>query len=165
MKQVANKLNLNESANEQAIIVEIEKIENRAKVAEGKLTTQEAENKVKLDGLNKQVQDLTEAKNKAENSLKEIENKAIEEKAAKVKVDAKNLVDEAVKAGRIKNDADVITKFTALAEKDLESTKEVINALPVSKQMPGKSEKNELPVNSYTMAAQMAKLSVENKQR
>jgi ATP-dependent Clp protease protease subunit len=164
MKQVTNKLNLNEAANETAIVAEIEKIENRAKVAEGKLNTQEAENKVKVDALNKQVSELTEAKNKAEQSLKDIENKATEEKATKLKAEAKNLIDEGVKAGRIKNDADVIAKFTKLAETDLETTKEAIAAMPVNKAMPIQKAKEGEVVRPYNAAGIMAEIALREKQ-
>lgn len=165
MKGICNKLELNESANEQAVISAIEKIENRAKVAEGKLTTQEVENKAKVDALNKALTEANEAKTKAENSLKDIENKAAEEKATALKAEAKNLIEGAVKAGKIKNEADVIAKFTALAEKDLDATKEVVNALPVNKQAPksiteaGKGE----TVMPYNAAAIMASIAAKTK--
>ena len=168
MEKITNKLKLNTAANEDQVINAIESIESRAVTAENKLSKLEADNKVETEALNKRLTEITEAKNKAEATLKEIENKAAEEKATALKASAKESVSNLVKAGKIKNEAPLIEAAEKLALSDLEAFNKMYEAMPVNKQSPGKIEgenKTDEPANRYSMAVQMANLSVKNKQR
>lgn len=142
MKKVANKLKLNPEATEDSIVSEIEKIENSAKAASDAVAKKEEEMKRKQEELDKaqadlkalqaKVKELEDAKAKADLDAK---NKADAEKAIRdkeIKDKAEKLITGFVDAGRIKNDADQIKKWTAQAEADYEATKALIEGLPVN---------------------------------
>lgn len=121
-KRIANRLNLNPEASEDAILAGITAIENRATKAEGDLAT--VRNQVTtLEGEKATLTtQLTEAKNKIE---------ATEKEGKKIKAQA--LVTAAVKLGTIKNEAAVIDKWTELATNDYDGTKNLMETLPVNK--------------------------------
>jgi ATP-dependent protease ClpP protease subunit len=121
-KRIANRLNLNPEASEDAILAGITAIENRASKAEGDLVT--VRNQVTtLEGEKVTLTtQLTEVKNKVETAEKE---------AKKVKAEA--LVTASVKLGIIKNEAPVIAKWTELATNDYDGTKNLMETLPVNK--------------------------------
>jgi ATP-dependent Clp protease protease subunit len=121
-KRIANRLNLNPEASEDAILAGITAIENRASKAEGDLAT--VRNQVTtLEGEKVTLTtQLTEVKNKVETAEKE---------AKKVKAEA--LVTASVKLGIIKNEAPVIAKWTELATNDYDGTKSLMETLPVNK--------------------------------
>lgn len=83
----------------------------------------------KLDASTKE---LTDIKAKYDAMEKE-KNDAIEAQKA---TDAKALVDVHVKSGRIKNETKIIEKWVAMATEDLDGTKEMIEALPLSVKSP-----------------------------
>jgi ATP-dependent protease ClpP protease subunit len=120
--KIANRLKLNPSANEDAIIEGINTIENRANTAEAELA--KVKNQVTaLEGekttLTAQVTELKGKQEAAENEAK--------------KVKAQALVTAAAKLGTIKNEATTIEKWTKLAENDYDGTKALIETLPVNK--------------------------------
>lgn len=166
MKKVTNKLNLNEAANEDAIVSEIERIENRAKSAEGKLVAQETENKAQIDALNKRLTEIENAKNKAEASLKEIADKAVEKEKADKEKEVKESVSNLVKAGKIKNDAALIAAAEKMASADLAAFNELYAVAPVTKEAPKNilDKKEGETVQTYNAASIMAKIALENKQ-
>jgi ATP-dependent Clp endopeptidase proteolytic subunit ClpP len=120
--KIANHLKLNPAANEDAVMEAIKGIENRASAAERDLAT--AQNRVTaLEGEKITLTgQLTDLKNKQE---------AAEKEAKKVKAEV--LVVAAAKLGTIKNEADTIARWTALAENDYDGTKALIETLPVNK--------------------------------
>lgn len=164
MRKVTNKLKLNESANEDAILESIERIENRAVQAEGKLVSQEAENKAKVEALNKQIADLNEAKNKAEKELADIRNKAEAEAKAEKEKKVKETVTNLVKAGKIKNDAKIIEAAEKAAAADLEAFNTLYEAMPVSIKGPGNILNKEEYQVKYSAAGVMANIALKNKQ-
>jgi ATP-dependent Clp protease protease subunit len=166
MKKVTNKLSLNEAANEEAIVSEIERIENRAKSAEGKLVAQETENKIALDKLNAELKTLTEAKNKAEASLKEIADKAAAKETADKEKEVKDTVANLVKAGKIKNDATAIAAAEKMATADLAAFNEFYKEAPVNKAAPGKLGEGikTTGAGGYTAEGLMAEMAIKNKQ-
>lgn len=147
MKKVANRLKLNEEANEDSILAAIDSIENkatdaekRAQAAETKL--KEVEDKAKNDDeeMKNKMKDLEDeaAKHKAafekcQKELDEMKKKAddAEEEAKAEK--AKNMVTEFAKLGKIKNEASVIETWTKDATVDFEATKKKLEDLPVNK--------------------------------
>lgn len=144
MKKVANKLNLNVEASEDSIVAEIEKVQN--KITEQDTTIQthlttiqnkESEiGKLKADVQAKE-NELTEMKNKvaqmeADQKKKDDEAKAKAEAEEATK--AKNMIEGYVKEGRIKNEAEVITKWTDMAKKvGIDEVKNMIESLPVNR--------------------------------
>ena len=88
---------------------------------------------------------MTEDKVKAENAMKEEE--------------AKNMVSNFAKLGRIKNEATVILKWTNLAKADFEGTKAMIEDLPLNKDavkitdaVANKLGEHDLPSNAIGLA-------------
>lgn len=136
MVKVANKLNLNAEASEDAILQSIEAIENRAVTAETAKT--EAENALNAakEQLTAKEAELTEAKAKYDEAKakldeQEAENARIADEALTEK--AKNLVEEAVKAGKIKNEATVIEQFKAQAKANFDGTKALLDGIATNK--------------------------------
>lgn len=121
-KRIANRLNLNPEASEDAILAGITAIENRAAKAEGDLVT-----------VRNQVTTLEAEKTTLTTQLTEIKNKVetAEKEAKKIKAEA--LVTAAAKLGVIKNEAAVIAKWTELATNDYDGTKNLMETLPVNK--------------------------------
>lgn len=158
MKQVTNKLKLNEAANEEAIVAGIEAIENRAALAESKLQTQETENKVKVEALNKQIAELTEAKNKLEASKKEADEKAETERVEATQKAAKEYVANLVKLGKLVNEAKAIEAAEKSATSDLEVFKSFMDAMPVNKKAPDSLAKNDVK----SLTKEDAGLAVDN---
>lgn len=149
-KKIANRLKLVDSANEDAIIDGIQAIENRANVAEAALTAvrnQLTERDSTISQLNIQ---LTEIRNKAE----------LADKAAK-KVQAEALVKGAAKLGVIKNEAEVLAKWTDKAIADYEGTKDLLESLPVNKTAPkigGDTSKENVSALENAAAFEMAQI-------
>lgn len=151
MSKVTNKLKLNESANEDAILSAIESIENRATVAEGKLTAQEAENKAKVDALNSQLAALKTEKEAVDAKIKDIEDKAAAAAKETNKTKAAELVKNAVDKGQIANDEAVIKDWTDEAEENFERAKNKIEKLPINRKKdptPPKDFKRDDPAGS-----------------
>lgn len=139
--KIANKLDLNEAASENAILKEIDKIENRAKKAENELEQAKkdlAQKELEIGKLNGVV------------NQHKTEKEAAETAAKKVQADA--LVKDAVKLNLIKNDSDTVAAWTDKATKDFEGTKLLIDSIPINKVA------NKIPVATLgngTQASQM----------
>ncbi len=173
LTKVTMRLKLNDSAPETDIVAAIDSIENRAITAEGKVTelTTEIQNKEKtskkdMDKLKADMDDLQaklDAKKKEFDDCKakldamETDKKTAEENAATEK--AKNMVEGFAKAGRIKNDASTILKWTNLAKANFDETKLMIEELPLNKVadkitigVPNKLEAGALPTTALGLA-------------
>lgn len=127
MNKVYHTLNLNSNlANvEDLAVIEIENLSKANKTATDKLTSVEAE--------------LIEAKNKVTeltNKVKEIEDAEALKEASELDNKVTSLVDGAVAAGKIANEASIIDAYKVMAKADLENTSKVIEALPVNKKAP-----------------------------
>jgi ATP-dependent Clp endopeptidase proteolytic subunit ClpP len=120
--KIANRLKLNPSANEDAIIESITVIENRATKAEGDLVTVRNQITALETEKGTLTTQLTDMKNKQETAEKE---------AKKVKAQA--LIAAAVKLGTIKNEAELITKWTGKAEANYDLVKDILEDSPVNK--------------------------------
>jgi ATP-dependent Clp protease protease subunit len=133
MQKVTNKLSLNPEASEDAAVIAIDAILNRASKAEDLLVVT---NKKSTEDMDKMKNDLDEAEDKfkkmkdAYDALKKEKDEADE--AAKTK-DAKNMVAGFVKTGAIKNEAGIIAKWEATAKADLEGTKNLLESIPINK--------------------------------
>lgn len=165
MVKVANKLNLNAEASEDAILQSIEAIENRAVTAENAKT--EAENALNAakEQLTAKEAELNEAKAKYDEAKakldeQEAENKRIADEALTEK--AKNLVEEAVKAGKIKNEAAVIENFQAQAKANFDGTKALLDGIATNKSAVKfvlNSKQKEAEQKYPSVAVEMAKIS------
>lgn len=181
MSKVTNKLKLVDGANEDLQFAAIEQIENRAMVAENKLTTQEAENKVKIDALNSQLEILKKEKEAVDKKIKDIEDAAKVSADATNKTNAEALIKTAVDKGQIVNEVDVIKDWTEQAVVNFDKTKNMIDKLPINKKAPNvmnkhEETKREIPegsnppsidvTNTGSFVAQMnAKISLKAKNR
>lgn len=133
MKKVTAKLNLNESASEEAIVAAVEglqnnliKVTNDAKVEADKL---KADLKVAQDNTTaiQAKLDAAEIAATTANDATELAAKDATEK------EADTMVTAFAKVGRIKNDAAVIATWKALAVNDMAGTKKLIEDLPLNK--------------------------------
>lgn len=161
MKKVANKLNLIESANEDAFVSAIDAIENKAAVAvaeKEKLAGELETAKADLVAAQNRVTEL-EAAEKTAKEAAEAEKLSALDKAAELQ--ANNYA----KDGKIKNDASSIAKVKAQLIKDFDGTKALLDELPINKKganivnaLEGDSE-----VPKYTMGAAMIDILNKNK--
>jgi len=174
--KVTMRLRLNDSAPADDVVKAIDAIEDRAKRAETAKDEAilEAQNKAKADSeekdeLKKKLKKAEEDKAKAqgeydacksaldamEEDKKKAEDKMQEEKA-------KNMVEGFAKAGRIKNEATVILKWTNLAKSvGFDETKAMIEELPLNKAAVVIPTENVIPEGSLPTTAMG--LAVKNK--
>lgn len=136
MLKVTNFLKLNNSANEDSIVNAIEAIQNNViaeKTAKDKAETEKADALKKVTEKETEITNLNTEITKLKNDLK-VKTDAEDAAALKSKEDAAGLlIDNAAKIGKIKNDADTITKMKAQAVKDFDGTKALIEAMPINK--------------------------------
>lgn len=121
MKNVKNQLGLSEDASEQSVIDAIALITNKAKTEKEKMAE-------KMAAMEKDLQDSKNAfgeKEKAYNTMKEAMDALEDEKV-------NNLIENFASVGRIKNEAETITKWKNLAKNDFEGTKLLIEDLPLN---------------------------------
>lgn len=144
MKKVNNRLNLNPEATEEAVVLEIDKIENKVKDQATEIQNNLAAIKAKDDELAKAKTELEDAKNKVAaleakaKADEEAKTKADEEAKAKAEAEdaakAKNMVEGYVKDGRIKNDATVIKEWTDNCKVlGIDKVKNMIESLPINR--------------------------------
>lgn len=133
MLKVCNKLGLNPEASEDAILSKIEEMENKAAAAE-------VENKSKVDKIKEEMEakekELAELKEKYKDAKAKADEAEAKEAEAKNKLDeenAKNLVETAVKEGKIANKAEVIDTWKAKAKADFDGTKALLEGIAVNK--------------------------------
>lgn len=140
MLKVTNKLKLNPEANEDAILAEIENIQNKAKddkdsyaAKEKDLNDQMDKLKAEMEDLKKSKKDAEDAKNKAESDVADMKKEKDEAVDKAAEEECKNVVNTYVKAGRIKNDAETVTFWTAILKADMNIGKKQLDALPLNK--------------------------------
>lgn len=126
LSKITNKLELVPEANEDAILRAIDAIQNKAKATEDDLTE-------KLNAANKLVEASAKELLETKNSLSELAKKQKEFEDKTKKAVADSLIDEAVKIGRITNNAEVIAIWKDKAFADAEGTKSLIESLPTNK--------------------------------
>lgn len=158
MTKVTNKLNLQDSASEDAIVASISDLQN-------KLSTSEAQNKKSAEDMAKMKNDLDEAmdkynklKGEYENATKELN----ETKDAAMTEKCKNMIAGFAKVGKIKNEAAIIEKWVEKAKADFDGTKNLLDELPVNKDAVKIAEENkegQAKVAGYNMALKMAEIS------
>lgn len=162
--KVTNRLNLNDAATEDSVIKAIDEIENRAVIAESKLKEVQDKGKASEEKLAKLKEELDAAKKAYEDCKDELDGfkKKSEEEEMKGKEEkAKNLINEAVKVGRISNKQESIDKWVNLAKNDFDSTKAMIDELPLNKVAPtieteaNKLKDGEVPTNALYLMAQI----------
>jgi len=170
--KVTMRLRLNDSAPADDVVKAIDAIENRATLAESakEKAIQDAQDKAKEDaGELAKMKAQYEKKQAEADKLKAdyeatkaqldamVQDKLTAEEATKAEM-AKNMVEGYATAGRIKNEATVILKWTNLAKVDFEGTKAMIEDLPLNKlavkveDAPVTLEKGELPTTAMALA-------------
>lgn len=142
-KVINNRLGLMDEANESSRLKAIELIENRAVSAENKVADKEKALKDMEDKMNKIKSEMEEEAKKQKEAYDalngeyikmktdiEASNEAkLEAEKAEKKEKAKNLVDEAVKAGKIANNAETIEKWMNKAEIDFADIKDLLDTM------------------------------------
>lgn len=143
MSKVANKLNLNAEASEDAIVAEVDKMQTRITTLEGEAKTHltEVENKGKT--LAQKEEELKNAMEKCkalEEEVKDMKAKAkakddedAKAKAATEEEKAKNMIEGYAKQGRIKNEEAIIKSWTTKAIADFDGVKNMLETLPLNK--------------------------------
>lgn len=144
---IANYLGLNTEASENSILSEIQSVLNKAKMDKVKsdeemedvkkalkACKQEMEDKkAEYDKLCKQMEDFKQSAAKDKKDLED-KAKAAEDKEKETK--GKKVVEDAVKLGKIKNDAAVIAKWVNMFVADGDGTESIIKELPTHKTAP-----------------------------
>lgn len=131
LTKVTNKLNLNDAANEDAIVSAITEIQNKlsvSEVANKKSEDDMAKMKKALDDKGAEFDKLKAEYDKCVNDLEEMDKKAKAEETKAKKEKAKNLIQSFAGAGKIK--ADAVNKWIAKAEVDYDGTKELLDGIP-----------------------------------
>jgi ATP-dependent protease ClpP protease subunit len=126
LTNVANKLGLNPEANEAAVMAEISSILNKKMSLEEKFTKIEDEYtaaKEKCNELEAKMAEMAE-------ELKEAENKKAEAEVDAKKIEAKNMVEGFVKAGKIKNES--ADKWIGQALVNFDTVKNLLEELPTN---------------------------------
>lgn len=157
MNKVANMLNLNAEANEEAIVAEIRSIQNKKSEMEDKLKKMEndyAEAKSECDRLKSEMEDV---KKKLEDES--AKSKKAEDEAKKS--EAKNMIDGFVKVGKIKSDS--VEKWMNKAIQDLDGTKELLESLPTNGKASTPAVVHTVNEAELTMVAAKAMQEVRNK--
>jgi ATP-dependent protease ClpP protease subunit len=134
MNKILNKtLGLNEEASEAAAVAQVEALNKSL----GDLKKAHQDAKDAYDKAKKELDEFKKQKSEDEDKAKadkaaydEAQNKATADKLDK---DADEEMKNAIKDGKIKNDAELIKSYKALLIKDFAGTKKVIDALPMSK--------------------------------
>jgi len=164
MKKVTAKLNLNEGSAEDVIVSAIEglqnnlaKVTNDAKVEADKL-------KAELEAAKNSVKEIQDKLTKAEADLKETTDKAAADVLEATEKEAETMVTNFARIGKIKNDADTIKTWKALAVKDMPGTKKIMEDLPLNK-VANKVETETVNPEAVKSAgtAQGIMLSIQNK--
>lgn len=175
--KVTMRLRLNDSAPADDVVKAIDAIEDRAKRAETAKDEAilEAQNKAKLDAeekdeLKRKLKKAEDDKVKAQADYDDCKSQldAMEEDKQKAEdamnaEKAKNMVEGFAKAGRIKNEATVILKWTNLAKSDFDGTKAMIEELPLNKAAVVIPELNQLKDGDLPTTAMG--LAVKNKMK
>jgi ATP-dependent protease ClpP protease subunit len=140
--KLANRLKLIPEANEDAFCSEVDRLLNKLSGAEKDCKDKEDEIKKHKDEMDKKKDELDEMKKKHDalkDELDALKKKAKDDEEedkvkneAKLESDAKNMIEGFVAEGRIKNDPKIIAKWVKAAKLDLESTKNMIEELPVN---------------------------------
>lgn len=133
MKQVCNKLGLNEEANEASVVNAIEDMRAKNKASMEDLQAKLNKKNEEMETLNKE---MTNLKNEIEENKKakaksddEAKAQLVLDTAAKAKTEVTNLV----ATGRIKNEKATVDKWEASFVKNFTETKELSELLPVTK--------------------------------
>jgi ATP-dependent Clp protease protease subunit len=171
MLKVTNRLKLTDDANEDSILSAIEGIENRAIAAEDALTVANKKSSEELDAMNGKIKDAEDALAAMKKQYEECKAELDLEVEAKNKIaeealDAKvvELVENAVKMGKIKNEATVIDGWKAQAKANFDGTKAMIDGIATNKKAERfviASKENESASKYPSVGQAMAKLSLE----
>jgi ATP-dependent Clp endopeptidase proteolytic subunit ClpP len=156
--KVANRLQLNESASEDAIVSAIDALQNKIEAAA-------VVNKKTKDELDKMKNDLDDAENKFKDLQDKFDaaNKELTDaKDAAMTEKCQNMVKGYATQGRIKNEQKVIDRYVNLAKADFAGTEELIKDLPLNKDSVRISNaSNEVAATApvYNMALQMVNIT------
>lgn len=136
MKDLSSILNLNEDAKESSFVAAVKNILNKSKEDEEKAAKMETEMntmKQKMDEDAEKFKNLSDEYKKVKDAVDASEAKAKDAEASEAKAKATILVNDAVKVGKIANEAKGIESWTAKASSDYEGTKAMIDSIPLNK--------------------------------
>jgi ATP-dependent Clp protease protease subunit len=145
--KINNRLGLMDEASEDSRMKALDKILDSAKDSDKK--AMDASNALKdmEDKMTKMKSEMDSDAKKNKEAYDDLETKFVkmkaekdefektekEKTAVKVKNDARDLITAAVKDGKIKNEADIIAKWTAKAEADITDVKDLLDTMGVNK--------------------------------
>ena len=159
MQTVINKLGLAENADEQAVLNAIQNKESEMDAMKAELEKKKAE----CDELEKKYAELCDKMEKDAKAKAEEEAKAKAKAEEEMEEECKAMVTNFAKAGRIKNDAEVIEKWVKTAKvQGVAETKAMIEALPLNKvaanipvNQVAPSDPNAQPMNAVRLMAEV----------
>ena len=151
LNKIKAHLNLDESSTEENVIEAISAIENKVKADADKMEDE-------LKTLKQEMEDAKKAYEEMKAKYDEMaEDKAKAEDEAKASK-AKNLVEEAVKAGKIKGEEAIKNTWTALAISDFDNAKTMLESISFNKEavkipVENAIDKNEIPTSASLLEA------------
>jgi hypothetical protein len=159
MKNVANKLGLVSDASEESIIAAVSALE-----AKNKASMEEMDAMKKALDAKKSECDEMEAKY---NALKESSDKHEAEAKAKAELEvnakATELIKNAIATGRIKNETAIVEKYTNLAMNSFDVAKDLIEAIPASKEAPKTIEQTQNTITGSGSVVSQTLAEIRNK--
>ena len=123
MLEIKNRLNLAEDATEEVVLNAINEIENKAK----------EDIKEEMDSLKKKMEETQSMYDSLKAEYDDMCKNKIELELQGKEVAAKNLIDEVVKAGKIRNEDSVKNHWISVATENFESAKTLLESIPMNK--------------------------------
>lgn len=163
--KVYNKLNLEADSSQERVLEAIGSIEKEKVEISNKLVVEVQNSKElseKLQSLNDALKSKDEKISSLTNQVDVFVKEKEEREAEILQKEATQLVNEAVRVGRIKNDADMIAKWVKNAVDNFDGVKEMIEAIPINKKMEAtlfKPKDNDQDSNINWMAAKKNEIS------
>lgn len=158
MLKVLNKLGLQDGANEDSVLQAIEAVENKAKKSAEELEEMKNALQAMEENYNAAKKEFEDCKNELD-ALNEANAKLEDETAANK---ANDLISEAVKAGKIKNEANIVDGWKAQAKANFEGTKALLEGIAINKsaaRFPIEDRQDDKFDASATIAIEMATIS------
>lgn len=132
MEKVTNKLGLNKAANEESIVTALETIMNSSSEKDEKIKKMEAEVTEAKSKYDKLKEDFDKMKNEADEATKAKNASEVEETKNK----AKDLIKNAIKLGKITNEAKTVELWEGKAVADLAGTTALLETMTKNKKSP-----------------------------
>jgi hypothetical protein len=149
MKLVANRLNLNEDANEQSYVLAIDAMNKKAMDEYSDLQNRFTKKSEEMDALNKELNDMKASLDLFKKEKADADIETLNKAKLEVKAKTETELTAAVSVGKIKNDVKILDKWRDLFEKDFDGTKALVDEMNANSTAPKFTTKG-AEANVYT---------------